>query len=65
MHDVPYVPAKEISPEIVSMMTRICTSVRQLIPEYIPCGLQVCYKLYLNYNTHKLHYFNSIFQFRY
>lgn len=41
MHDIPYVSAEKISPEIVSMMTRICTAVRQLIPDYIPCGLQV------------------------
>lgn len=47
MHDIPYVPAKEISPEIVSMMTRICTSIRQLIPDHIPCGLQVNYN-YVN-----------------
>lgn len=42
MHDIPYVHAKEIGPEVVSMMTRICSSVRQLTPEHIPCGLQVC-----------------------
>lgn len=41
MHDIPYVHGNEIGPEIVSMMTRICTSVRQLVPEHIPCGLQV------------------------
>lgn len=43
MHDIPYVPAIEISPEIVSMMTRICSSIRKLIPDHIPCGLQVCF----------------------
>jgi len=41
MHDIPYMPAKEIGPEIVSSMTRICTAVRQLVPEHVPCGLQV------------------------
>lgn len=41
MHDIPYVPAKEVGPEIVSMMTKICSSVRQLVPVHIPCGLQV------------------------
>ncbi|XP_050439765.1 uncharacterized protein F13E9.13, mitochondrial [Adelges cooleyi] len=41
MHDIPYVLADKIGPEIVSMMTRICTSVRQIVPENIPCGLQI------------------------
>ncbi|XP_025422249.1 uncharacterized protein F13E9.13, mitochondrial [Sipha flava] len=41
MHDIPYVPGNKIGPEIVSMMTRVCTSVRQLVPENIPCGLQI------------------------
>lgn len=41
MYDIPYVPTKEISPEIVSTMTRICTSVKRLVPEQVPCGLQV------------------------
>lgn len=41
MHDIPYMPAKEIGPEIVSSMTRICTAVRQLVPEHVPCGLQI------------------------
>lgn len=41
MHDIPYVRAKDVSPEIISMMTRICVSIRQIVPEHIPCGLQV------------------------
>jgi len=41
MHDIPYMPANEIGPEIVSSKTRICTAVRQLVPEHVPCGLQV------------------------
>lgn len=41
MHDIPYMPAKKIGPEIVSSMTRVCIAVRQLVPEHIPCGLQV------------------------
>lgn len=45
MHDIPYIPAKEIGPEVVSMMTKVCVSVRQLVPEHIPCGLQVCYSI--------------------
>lgn len=32
-----------MSPEIVSMMTKICVSIRQIIPEDVPCGLQVDY----------------------
>lgn len=42
MHDIPYIKAKETGPEVVSMMTKICSSVRQLVPEHISCGLQVC-----------------------
>ncbi|KAL5235782.1 hypothetical protein ACI65C_003192 [Semiaphis heraclei] len=41
MHDIPYMPAKKIGPEIVSSMTRVCIAVRQLVPEHIPCGLQI------------------------
>lgn len=41
MHDVPYVSAKKTSPETVSTMTRICTSVKRLVPEQVPCGLQI------------------------
>ena len=39
MHDVPYVKAP-IGPEIISSMTRICSEVKQVLPN-IPCGLQV------------------------
>lgn len=41
MHDIPYVSTKKTSPEVVSTMTRICTSVKRLVPEQVPCGLQV------------------------
>lgn len=41
MNDIPYVRAKDIGAETVSMMTKICTSVRQMVPYNIPCGLQV------------------------
>ncbi|KAK2584250.1 hypothetical protein KPH14_006661 [Odynerus spinipes] len=41
MHDVPYVRPKDVSPEITSMMTRICVEVRKLIPESLACGIQI------------------------
>ncbi|XP_050521851.1 uncharacterized protein F13E9.13, mitochondrial [Daktulosphaira vitifoliae] len=41
MHDVPYIHAQYVGPEIVSMMTRICSSIRKIVPHNIPCGLQI------------------------
>lgn len=41
MHDVPYVKQKDLSPEIVSMMTRICTEIRKVTPQNVACGIQV------------------------
>lgn len=43
MHDIPYVKSKELGPEIVSVMTRIATEVKKVIP-HIPCGIQVITK---------------------
>lgn len=41
MHDVPYIKQKDISPEVITMMTRICTEVRKVTPQNIACGVQV------------------------
>lgn len=41
MHDVPYVKQRDISPEIITMMTRICTEIRKITPPNIACGVQV------------------------
>ncbi|XP_012532358.1 uncharacterized protein F13E9.13, mitochondrial isoform X1 [Monomorium pharaonis] len=41
MHDVPYIKQKDISPEIITMMTRICTEVRRITPQNIACGVQI------------------------
>lgn len=41
MHDTPYVQSRHLGPETTAMMTRICTEIRKLAPESIPCGLQV------------------------
>lgn len=41
MHDIPYVKRKDLSPEIVTMMTRICTEIRKVAPRDIACGVQV------------------------
>ena len=41
MHDVPYVKAPFIGPEIISAVTRICSDIRRNLPSTIPCGLQV------------------------
>ncbi|XP_011877259.1 PREDICTED: uncharacterized protein F13E9.13, mitochondrial [Vollenhovia emeryi] len=41
MHDVPYIKRKDISPEVTAVMTRICTEVRKIAPQNIPCGVQI------------------------
>lgn len=41
MNDVPYVPARHITPETVAAMTAICTAVRRTVDEHVPCGVQV------------------------
>jgi len=41
MHDIPYVKQKDLSPETISMMTRICTEVRKVAPLSVACGIQV------------------------
>lgn len=41
MHDIPYIKRKDLSPEIVTMMTRICTEVRKVVPRNMACGVQV------------------------
>ncbi|KZC14411.1 Uncharacterized protein F13E9.13, mitochondrial [Dufourea novaeangliae] len=41
MHDIPYVKAKNLSPEITAMMTRVCTEIKRILPENIPCGIQI------------------------
>lgn len=41
MHDIPYVRQKDLSPEIVTMMTRICSEVRKIVPQNIGCGIQI------------------------
>ncbi|EFN85338.1 Uncharacterized protein F13E9.13, mitochondrial [Harpegnathos saltator] len=41
MHDIPYVKKKDLSPEIVTLMTRICTEVRKVVPGNTVCGVQI------------------------
>ncbi|XP_019868826.1 uncharacterized protein F13E9.13, mitochondrial isoform X2 [Aethina tumida] len=41
MHDIPYIQAKYLGPEITATMSRICTELRKIIPPTVPCGLQV------------------------
>ncbi|XP_076756369.1 uncharacterized protein F13E9.13, mitochondrial [Xylocopa sonorina] len=41
MHDVPYVRPNNLTPEITSMMTRICTEIKKVLPDNIPCGVQI------------------------
>lgn len=47
MHDIPYVRPKDLTPEITAMMTRICTEIRKILPENIPCGIQVQIKEFI------------------
>ncbi|KAG7207871.1 hypothetical protein KM043_009468 [Ampulex compressa] len=39
MHDIPYV--KHSLPEVTAMMTKVCTEVKRILPESIPCGIQI------------------------
>ncbi|CAL7942050.1 unnamed protein product [Xylocopa violacea] len=41
MHDIPYVRPNDITPEITSMMTKICTEIKKVVPDSIPCGVQI------------------------
>nr|AAL48791.1 RE21901p [Drosophila melanogaster] len=41
MHDIPYVPERLLGAEIVACMTRLGRAVREVIPQEIPCGVQV------------------------
>lgn len=41
MHDLPYVHAKEQGPQTVASMTRLAVEMRSIMPEKIPCGIQV------------------------
>lgn len=40
MHDIPYVQAKHIGPEIVAAMTRLSFEIKQILPK-TPCGIQI------------------------
>lgn len=46
MHDVPYIKSEYFGPEITATMSRVCTEVKKLLPDKIPCGIQV--KLMIN-----------------
>lgn len=41
MNDIPYLRPQHITPETVSIMTRVCSEVRKIIPTQIPCGVQI------------------------
>nr|XP_031825953.1 uncharacterized protein F13E9.13, mitochondrial isoform X1 [Nomia melanderi] len=41
MHDIPYVKAKNLTPETTAMMTRVCTEIKKIVPDNIPCGVQI------------------------
>ncbi|XP_030372493.1 uncharacterized protein F13E9.13, mitochondrial [Scaptodrosophila lebanonensis] len=41
MHDVPYLPERQLGPEIVAGMTRLAQAVRGAMPNETPCGVQV------------------------
>lgn len=41
MHDVPYVLPDHQGPEVVSVMTRICSAVKQITKPHMKCGVQI------------------------
>lgn len=40
MHDLPYVPQRQLRPETVACMTRLAIEIRSILPNK-PCGLQI------------------------
>lgn len=41
MHDIPYVQASKIGPEIIATLAKVAAEIKTLVPTTIPCGLQV------------------------
>ncbi|KAF2883042.1 hypothetical protein ILUMI_23119 [Ignelater luminosus] len=41
MHDIPYIQSKHFGPETTAIMTRICTEIGKIVPENVPCGIQI------------------------
>lgn len=41
MFDRPYIKHDDAGPEITATMTRVCSEVRRVVPERIPCGVQI------------------------
>lgn len=41
MHDVPYIQSKDFGPEITAMMSRICSDIKRIVPNNVPCGIQI------------------------
>ncbi|XP_072743091.1 uncharacterized protein [Anoplolepis gracilipes] len=41
MHDIPYIRQRDLSPEITTMITRICLEVKKVVPQNIACGIQI------------------------
>ena len=41
MNDIPYLRPQHLSPETVAVMTRVCSKVREILPEKTPAGVQV------------------------
>ncbi|KAI2801158.1 hypothetical protein BLOT_011734 [Blomia tropicalis] len=41
MFDIPYVQTKDSGPETTAIITRIATEIRKIVPQNIPCGVQI------------------------
>lgn len=41
MHDLPYLPANQLGPEVTACMTAVCASVKSVLSAGVQCGVQV------------------------
>lgn len=41
MHDLPYLRPRDLTPDVTAMMTRVCIEIKRVLPETIPCGVQI------------------------
>ncbi|XP_034254771.1 uncharacterized protein F13E9.13, mitochondrial isoform X2 [Thrips palmi] len=41
MNDIPYVRRQHLTPETAAVMTRVSSEIRKIVPQKIPCGVQI------------------------
>jgi predicted TIM-barrel enzyme len=53
MNDIPYLRPQHITPETVAVMTKVCSKVREIVPEQKPLGVQVSSSLIITAKFHQ------------